>query len=156
MSDWNENKQYHEEHKKNLLSTLGYNKTIIWITVIFFIVSLILSAIFVYLPVYRIENEVKLLSAFVVDELEQAKLRFDRITTFIDKIEPEVDLIITGVKDAIKEACEAGVIRDPKICAQFGALLPVESSGGSTNPVGGGGANTSSNSSVSLFNTRSF
>lgn len=147
--DWNENKTYHEEHRKNFGTTIGYNKTIIWIYIIYIVVALILSAIFVYLPISRIEDRVDLLSAFLVDETEQAKLKFDKVVAFVDKIEPEVDLVIRGVKQAIKEACESGIIRDVQICTEFGAPLPI----GSLQPTVG---DSTSGSNTGLFNTRVF
>lgn len=161
MSDWSENKTYHESHKQNLLSTLGYNKTLIWLTIIFFVVSIILSFIFVYLPIQRIENRFDLLSATLVDEFEQGRLKFDQVIAFVDKIEPQVDRILNATEAVIREACVQGILRDPQVCEAFGAPIGIGGSGGGVGLVAGGtGSVSSSNVSVvspnSLFNTRSF
>ena len=141
------NLAYHIDHQKKLLTTIKHNKTIIWITVIFYIITIILSIIYIYLPIDRIEDDVKALSSFLRNEATQASQKFDKVVTFIDKIEPDVDLVIEGVKSAIKEACKIGVIKDESICSKFGVGT---GSGGSQQPV------NPPNGTSALFNTRTF
>ena len=84
-----------------------YNRTIIWLTIIFFVISIILSAIFVYLPVHRIEKKID-------DTINKDQKRFEKIDTFIDKLEPDVELLIRDAKNLVRDLCKSPFASDLK------------------------------------------
>lgn len=78
----------------------SYNRTMIWLTIIFFIVSILLSVFFMYLPIYRIETKID-------DTIKKDQERFDKINTFIDGIEPQVDGLIIDAKNLVSDICNS-------------------------------------------------
>ena len=77
-----------------------YNRTIIWLTIIFFVISIILSAIFVYLPVHRIEKKID-------DTINKDQKRFEKIDTFINKLEPDIHNLINDAKKLFSDICKS-------------------------------------------------
>ncbi len=78
----------------------SYNRTMIWLTIIFFIVSILLSVFFMYLPVHRIETKID-------DTIKKDQERFDKINAFIDGIEPEVKGLIIDAKNLVSDLCKS-------------------------------------------------
>ena len=62
--------------------TLGYNRTLIWLYIIFFIITLILTFIFVYARVGRIEDKVDYTTNFLNTKAEKAFTQGEEIYTF--------------------------------------------------------------------------
>ncbi len=93
------------QQQHGLLDTIKYNKTIIIITVLFFIINIILSILFIYIPIAEIKAAGEAFEELTKTSVEKTEKSFDRIKNYIDKIEPEVDNIIAGVDAFFKDMC---------------------------------------------------
>lgn len=96
---------FDSQQHHGLLETIKYNETIIIITVIFFIINFILSIIFIYIPIAEIKAAGENFEEVVSKSIKKSEDSFDRITKYIDKIEPQVDNIIAGVDAFFQDMC---------------------------------------------------
>lgn len=95
-----------QEEEKNIIDVIGYNKLILIITVTFFIISIIISIIYVYIPAAEIEEQVEVRSQEAKERIAKNEAKFNKIVGYIDKMEPEVDRILLDINNAFTDACD--------------------------------------------------
>ncbi len=104
MSDFNEYTDTSGLHQK-AAETLKHNRTIIWLTIIFFIITIILSWIFIYSPVARIENKVDFTTSFLRTEAKTAFDQGEEVFKFIKEVEEDFKDVVTDVNILFDEVC---------------------------------------------------
>nr|QBK89516.1 MAG: uncharacterized protein LCPAC001_00260 [Pithovirus LCPAC001] len=94
-----------EQREKSIIDVIGYNMLILILTVSFFIISIILSIVYIFIPAAEAEDKVEILFQEAKQKIAENEKKFNTIVNYIDKIEPEVDKIILDINNAFIDAC---------------------------------------------------
>lgn len=168
MDNFDEHRDTSGLHKK-ATEALKHNRTIIWLTIIFFIITLILSWIFIYSPVARIEAKIDSTTNFLNTKANTAFDQGEEVYKFIKEVEEDFKEVVTDVNGVLNTVCvlckfdptsEACIILNPvckerearkaaKLTSGVAVITPVSSSNVINPSVVMNNSNTLSNGNTS-------
>lgn len=87
----------HEKSHNKLNTSIGNNKSLIWMYVIFSIIIILISFYYGYYPLLRTERNVILTTADLRQRAASSEKKIDGIVTFVDDIKKDVGDVVSTV-----------------------------------------------------------